>query len=120
MILPIGTDQTNVERLPWLTFALLAALVLGFFAARGGVGIAPDAPEVKLDNALEVWLSHPYLDPDPALLALASADDATAERMESARRAAASARVDALVRAREQGELDDVTRLALRGSDAEP
>ena len=120
MILPIGTDQTSVERLPWLTFALLATLVVGFFAARGGVGIAPDAPEVKPDSALEVWLSHPYLEPDPALVALANADEATAERVEAARRAGARTPLDAATHAREQAELDDVTRLALRGSDSEP
>ena len=76
MILPIGHDQTTLERLPWVSLALAAAIVAGFFAARGGVGIASDAPEVKLDSALEVWLSHPYLEPDPALLALARGDEA--------------------------------------------
>ncbi|HXX48836.1 MAG TPA: rhomboid family intramembrane serine protease [Myxococcota bacterium] len=120
MILPIGHDQTSVERLPWLSLALGAAILVGFFAARGGVGIAPDAPEVKLDSALEVWLSHAYLEPDPALLALARGDEATSERVVQARAAAASAQVDAVTKLREQAELDDVTRIALRGSDAEP
>ncbi|HXZ85814.1 MAG TPA: rhomboid family intramembrane serine protease, partial [Myxococcota bacterium] len=120
MILPIGHDQTSVERLPWLTLVLVAALVVGFFLARGGVGIASDAPEVKLDSALEVWLSHPYLDPDPALLELARADDAAAERVAQARAIAARVDVDTVTRLHQQTELDDVTRLALRGSDAEP
>ena len=120
MILPIGHDQTTLERLPWVSLALAAVIVAGFFAARGGVGIASDAPEVKLDSALEVWLSHPYLEPHPALLALARGDEASEARVAQARDAAARAHVDGATLLREQAELDDVTRLALRGSDAEP
>lgn len=123
MSLPIGHEPEGTKRLPWLTFALLLALVAGFFAARGEAGLMGGASEVKLENALEVWLSHPYLAPDPALLAEAragSADEHYAERIAQARAEAEHAAPDPAARAEQQAELDYVTRLALRGSDSIP
>jgi membrane associated rhomboid family serine protease len=123
MILPIGHDQASMERIPWVTLALLAAIVVGFVAVRGVQGLSGEAPEVKLDSALEVWLTHPYLEPDPALLAAAqegTGGESFSERLELARRDAERALPDDATRATQQAELDYVTRLALRGSDARP
>ncbi len=123
MILPISDEPESAKRLPWVSFALLLALVAGFFASRGELGFVGGGSEIKLENALEVWLSHPYLVPDPALLAEAgqgTARDDYAERIEAGRIEAGRATVDAATRAEQQAELDYVTRLALRGTDWTP
>ena len=123
MILPIGHDQASLQRMPWVTFALMSAIVAGFLAMRGAQGLAGDAPEVKLDDALEVWLTHPYLEPDPALVAAAqegAGGESFTERLDAARRDAGRALPDEETRATQQAELDYVTRLALRGSDDQP
>ncbi|MFI5315088.1 MAG: rhomboid family intramembrane serine protease [Myxococcota bacterium] len=123
MILPIGHDQGSVQRIPWVTFALLAAIAAGFIAARGAQGVFGDAPEVGLDAALEVWLTHPYLELDPALLAAARAeasDESFDERIELARGESSRTAPDAEARATQQAELDYLSRLALRGTDDRP
>ncbi len=123
MVVPIGHESEGAKRLPWVTFALLLALVAGFFASRGELGLVGGGSEVKLESALEVWLSHPYLVPDPALLAEAqrgTARDDYAERIEAGKIEAERVTVDAATRAEQQAELDYVTRLALRGTDSAP
>jgi membrane associated rhomboid family serine protease len=122
MILPIGHEPEGTKRPPWVTFALLAALVAGFLVSRGELGFMGGS-EVKLDSALEVWLSHPYLEPDPALLAEAAKGTARedfAERVAAARAEAETASVHPDTRVEQQAELDYVTRLALRGTDSNP
>jgi membrane associated rhomboid family serine protease len=123
MILPVSHEPESAKRLPWVTFALLLALVGGFVASRGELGFVGGGSEVKLESALEVWLSHPYLVPDPALLAEAekgtALDDYT-QRIADGRAEAEQAQVDPATRAEQQTELDYVTRLALRGTDSAP
>jgi membrane associated rhomboid family serine protease len=109
------------ERLPWATAALAAALLAGFVAARGLVGLTGDSQPVELDSALQLWLEHPALQLDPQLLAELQrrADgDAAAERIAQAR--ASATPVPEAARAESQAELDLVTALALRGTDAAP
>lgn len=124
MIQPIGFEPEGKPRLPWVTFALVLALLAGFVAARGELLFTGGAGDVKLENAVEVWLTRPYLVPDPRLLAQIENGDSGAEyagRIASARdSAAAPPGLDAAKRAQQQAELDYVTRIALRGSDAAP
>jgi membrane associated rhomboid family serine protease len=121
VILPIAHESESA-RLPWATLALVAALVAAFVAVRAETGFVGGAAEVKLEDALEVWLTHPYLQLDPQLLAeieRGSGEDYS-ERIADARLEAARAAKDPTGREDQQAELDYVTRLALRGSDAEP
>lgn len=123
MIFPIGHDQAKLLRLPWVTLALLSACVATFLTVRGAQGFAGGEPDVSIDAAFDVWAQHPYLALDPQLLAEAQAgrDGASVgELAAQAQAEAAKAKVDPNTRAREQGELDHLTAVALRGSDEEP
>jgi membrane associated rhomboid family serine protease len=122
MIFPIGHDQAKLLGLPWVTLALLAACVATFLAVRGAQGFV-GGPDVSIDAAFDVWLQHPYLELDPQLLdeAKGGGDGANvADLVAQAQAEAAQAKVDGATRAREQGELDHLTAVALRGSDDAP
>ncbi|HTO07507.1 MAG TPA: rhomboid family intramembrane serine protease [Myxococcota bacterium] len=121
MLEPKSDEAARGERLPWVTAALAALLLAGFVGARGWVGLTGDSTPVELDSAFELWLNHPYLALDPQLLAELKRrpdGDSYAERMARARAEAGSAPEAA--RAESQAELDLVTALALRGTDAAP
>jgi len=122
MIFPIGHDQVKLRSFPWLTVVFLSACLVTFLAVRAAQGFAVDEPEVSVDAAFDVWLQHPYLELDPQLLAAAraSADVGDTEQVDQARAEGAAAQVDGSTRAREQGELDHLTSVALRGSDTDP
>ncbi len=124
MIRPIGFEPEGKSRLPWATLALSVALVAGFVAARGELLFTGGAGEIKLENALDVWLSNPYLTPDPLLLAqIEDGPDGhkySARIAEARESAAAASAVTPAKRAQEQAELDYATSLALRGTDVEP
>src|SRR5262245_18998976 len=123
MILPSDSEHFSARGVPWLTCALLVAMLAGFGAMRGGQGFISDSTEVSPASALELWLAHPYLKLDPALAseALRSApNDGYESRMAEARANAKPDDVDTARRADLQNELDSVTRLALRGTDSLP
>ena len=122
MILPIGHDQAKLRSFPWLTVAFLSVCVVSFLAVRAAQGFAVGEPEVSVDAAFDVWLQHPYLDLDPQLQAeaLAAGGDESADVVAQAKAQGAAAKVAGSTRAREQGELDHLTALALRGSDEDP
>src|SRR5262245_22304644 len=122
MIFPIGHDQAKLRSFPWLTVVFLSACVVTFLALQAAQGFAIGAPEVSVDAAFDVWMQHPYLDLDPQLLAevQAGGEAGSAELIEEARAQGAAANVDGSTRAREQGELDHLTAVALRGSDTDP
>ncbi|MGD8439006.1 MAG: rhomboid family intramembrane serine protease [Holophagae bacterium] len=66
MLLPIGSDQTTVRRMPWVTLTILGLCVaafLGTLVAPGDEGAVVRA-EVA---AVEYFLDHPYLELDPQL-----------------------------------------------------
>lgn len=64
MIIPIGHAETEVRRLPWVSFAIVAICLVAF--------LATDVPssesdswldERALDEATDYWLQHAYLEP---------------------------------------------------------
>src|SRR5262245_54121650 len=122
MIFPIGHDQAKLRSFPWLTVVFLSACAVTFLGMRAAQGFAVGEPEVSVDAAFDVWIQHPYLELDPQLLAEvgASGGDGSAELVDQAREQGAAANIDGSTRAREQGELDHLTSIALRGSDTDP
>ena len=120
MVDPKSDQPVRGERPPWVTAALAAVVLAGFVASRGLVGLTGDSQLVELDSALELWLEHPYLELDPRLLAEIQrrpGGAAQAERVAHARTQPLAPDINA---PESQAELDLVTALALRGTDAAP
>lgn len=66
MLLPIGSDQTTVRRMPWITLGIMALCVLAYVYTL----IAPGderAIVVAEMEAVEYYVQHPYLEFDPQL-----------------------------------------------------
>jgi len=111
MFIPIGLDENEVRRTPWLTWGLIASNVLVFvvmWAAQRG----SDA-RGRLDEqwrSVSTFLSsHPYLEVPPELQSRLDEDDRL--RLERLRRAAAAdSRPPDWEVARQQKELDDMVR----------
>lgn len=66
MLLPIGSDQTTVRRMPWVSFAIIAICLVMFVVTL----ISPGDPEAMLEaevRAVQYLLEHPYLEIAPQL-----------------------------------------------------
>src|SRR6476660_1930683 len=112
MFIPIGLDENEVRRTPWLTWGLIASNILVFvvmWAAQRG----SDA-RGRLDEqwrSVSTFLSsHPYLEVPPELQSRLDEDDR--QRLDRLRRDAAGAgsRPPDWEVARQQKELDDMVR----------
>jgi membrane associated rhomboid family serine protease len=66
MIIPLTHEHTTVQRMPWVTFGIMALC----FAAHLGVssGAVDEEVEEKHREALQYVLRHPHLDVNPRLL----------------------------------------------------
>jgi len=66
MLIPIGSDQTTVRRMPWVTFGIIGLCLVMFIftlVAPGDEGAVVEA-EVR---AVGYFIEHPYLELDPQL-----------------------------------------------------
>ena len=66
MLLPIGSDQTTVRRMPWVSFGIIAVCLLMFIVTL----LSPGDPEAMLEaevRAVQYFLEHPYLEIAPQL-----------------------------------------------------
>src|SRR5262245_52739009 len=112
MFIPIGLDQNEVRRTPWVTWALIASNIL-IFLVLWATQTGSDA-RGRLDEqwrAVGAFLSHhPYLEVPPALQSRLDEDDR--EQLARARRDAAGSRTRPAEWevARQQKELDDMVR----------
>jgi membrane associated rhomboid family serine protease len=62
MIIPLGHDQTEVRRLPWVTFTLMGLCILVHLLVTFGPGISETDIGKGLSEAVEFWMTHPYLE----------------------------------------------------------
>ena len=65
ILLPLGLEDSAVRRLPWVTFSLIGACTLAFFAT--GFGNPPDPSREAMERAVEYFIEHPYLQLDQRL-----------------------------------------------------
>ena len=115
MILPIGHEESGVRRLPWVSFGIMALCVIVFVATTAS---GPEEYETaeELDEVLQYWMSHPYLDFPPEIEQLF--EDATggaAEALIEATRATIPPPGDRERIAREQEHFDELCESALGG-----
>lgn len=119
MILPTGERDLELRRLPWVTFGVMLACLAAFPLLRPApTGDPPGDPAALLAEAADYWRERAYLLPEAEILIevgrgldpAARSDLVDRLRHESYRRWPSDERV----RKAEQGELDDLTRRALR------
>src|SRR5213593_176235 len=79
MILPIGHQEREVRRLPWVTFSLIAlcAIVFLFTDTNGGGGTTRGE---RLDTAVDYWRQRGYLEVNPKIRDLVASDVPPAQR----------------------------------------
>jgi len=66
MLLPIGTDETTVRRMPWVTFAIMGLCAVVFLLTLLSPGDEEAITEAEL-RAVAYAVEHPYLELDPGL-----------------------------------------------------
>lgn len=66
MLLPIGSDQTTVRRMPWITLGIMALCVVAYVGTLIAPGDERSIVEAEIE-AVEYFLQHPFLELDPQL-----------------------------------------------------
>jgi hypothetical protein len=79
MILPIGHQEREVRRLPWVTFSLIAACVLVFLCTDTTVEPGTSTSE-RFAEAADYWRQRAYLDANPKVRDRVAYDVAPAQR----------------------------------------
>lgn len=64
MIIPIGHENQEVRRLPWVTFVIMGICVLVHLLLSGAVDRAEKKAQERLQEMLEFYIEHPYLEMD--------------------------------------------------------
>lgn len=116
ILLPIGHEAGSVRRLPWVTFGLMCACVLGFIVSGRAQLLPRDDVRVTRDaeQAFQYYIDHPYLELDPEFRELAFGDDAETEAWLAALGESAGRPEHGQVQVDEQSELDRLTARALQ------
>lgn len=114
--LPVGLDQQTVRRLPWVTFALMAACAAIFAGSSFSVSAIEKRAAEKRIETVTYWTHHPYL-AFPEKLLPADAPKAQREQIKlitEATKSTQAARPENLARIEhEQVELDLLAEAAL-------
>ncbi len=68
MLIPIGGEQTTVRRLPWVSFVIMGLCILvGITTTLGDSDAEKEEAQRCIDEALEFYFEHPYLELDDRL-----------------------------------------------------
>jgi membrane associated rhomboid family serine protease len=62
ILLPVAHEQQQVQRLPWITFALIAINVVVFLITNPGRDDNQSLVNQKYDELLRYYIDHPYLE----------------------------------------------------------
>ena len=66
MLIPIGSDQVTVRRMPWVTFGIIGLCLVAFTYTLIAPGDETAVVEAEV-RAVDYFLEHPYLEIDPQL-----------------------------------------------------
>ncbi len=61
LFIPIGLDQTTVRRLPWVSFAIIAANLVVFLGVGASARSAEEEIRQRSQEVMAYWALHPYL-----------------------------------------------------------
>jgi membrane associated rhomboid family serine protease len=123
MIIPIGHEESEVRRLPWVSFAILAICLLSLLATNGE---ANDPRWLEgssaYDEAASYWRVHAYLDASPEVEARVGLDVDADQRKPYLALIQDQARApdDPDELAAQQAQLDELTHEAIASGGAIP
>jgi membrane associated rhomboid family serine protease len=125
LIIPIGHQESEVRRWPWVSFAIMGICLLALLATNGDAQDPRWEQEARtLDDAVSYWRERPYLEPSPEVEAEVGYDVPPNQRSQYLAvmrdQAQESAPEDPEELAAEQAELDELTHAALEGGGAVP
>jgi membrane associated rhomboid family serine protease len=120
MIIPIGHEESEVRRWPWVSFAIMALCLLALLATNG------DANDPRwqeqgstLEQAVDYWSEHAYLDASPEVEAAYAGRFSPNQRSQAVASLRDSAQeyapADPAERAAEQAQLDELAEHTREG-----
>jgi membrane associated rhomboid family serine protease len=80
MIIPVGHEQSEVRRLPWITLAIMAICVLALLATDPSGEAADVQGPTAVEEAADYWRERPYLQAPPEVLTEVGYDVAPNQR----------------------------------------
>ena len=117
IFLPISHEQQNVQRLPWITFGLIALNVIVFFLTTAGRSDTESSFNQKYDYLLRYQLERPYLEfPQSMREYLSEKDNEKIDLLKEA----AETTIDPLTLEEEQEELDGLAKEIVQISNNHP
>ncbi len=127
MFLPIGHDTSTVRRDPWVTYMLMAAC-LGVFLYTNSVSREiTDRHDLKMQEAVQYFLEHPYLTPseelEPVLRLLFGPDwesQRTAELQQREESGQSTRMIPSFQREQQQEEFDAIVNAAIEARKEHP
>jgi membrane associated rhomboid family serine protease len=123
MIIPIGHEETEVRRWPWVSFAIMALCLLALLATNGDANDPKwEEGATTLEDATSYWRDRAYLDASLEVLTEVGYDVSPNQRTQylALLRDQAQKPDDPDELAAEQAELDALTQAALEGGSAVP
>jgi membrane associated rhomboid family serine protease len=112
LILPVGLEQNEVRRAPWVTWAVIGACFVAHLALSAlGSGAEREASQ-QVEESLRYLGEHPYLSPSPALLALLGEEGRAALDRAAAEWKGAGGTVLSEIAEQEQQQLNELTDMA--------
>jgi membrane associated rhomboid family serine protease len=85
ILIPIGHEESGTRRLPWITFGIMIACGVAFLLS-GQASMFGSEDDAKIDasftEAMEYWLSRPYLELNPEFEKTVFPGGSAAEAME--------------------------------------
>jgi membrane associated rhomboid family serine protease len=120
MIIPIGHEESEVRRLPWVTIAIMAICVLTLLFTNPSGELSDAPPEQSpLAQAAEYWRDRPYLEAPPEVELEVAYDVAPNQRTQYIGMLKTSTDApDAATVAAEQAVLDAILAGALEHAEA--
>ena len=113
IFLPISHEQQNVQRLPWITFGLIALNVIVFFLTTAGRSDTESSFNQKYDHLLRYYMERTYLEFPKSMREYFSEKDN--EKIDLLTESSEST-VDPSTREEEQEELDNSRKKSFKSA----
>ena len=118
ILLPIGHERQTVQRLPWVTFSLIALCILVYVFTVLIANGDDSAINEKVDEFFVYYSAHPYLEMPPEMSQFLTRADH--EQIASMRESVDAARLNPAIVATEQQELDRMAVAIIRVINSNP
>jgi membrane associated rhomboid family serine protease len=109
LVLPVGLEQNEVRRTPWVSFVLIGTCFVAHLALSTLGGSAEREASQRVEESLRYLGEHPYLSPPPALLGLLGEEGRAALDRAAAEWEADGGTLSPGIAEREQQQLNELT-----------